>query len=218
MFATHQSSIARWAQSSSDNFCDVQLLAILSARQPFSRVREQFEQVKRDDWSPLFSWKEQAYQNCLQGQDIRYETVMMIADSGEDEHDMADMLLDEVATYHGLGLVKGGFVVQMAFGLSGCFDSRNMDDLHMSARMWRSDGFARHNLTTRMRKVRKYNQAVESIGTGALWDMWCNNYAKTSSTLLTGWDVSAEHCRILGIDPGESPNDAEDDECQDIPF
>jgi len=209
MFANHQKQIGQWCRQSADNFADVQLLAILSARQPFSRVREQFEMVKRDDWSPLFAWKKQAYQEAIEDADTRLETCLMLDHIGDEDYSNADILLEEVATWSGFGLVKGGFVVQMAFGLSGCLDSRNMDDLHMPVRMWRSDGFAHHSLTTRMRKVRKYNQAVEDIGTGALWDMWCTNYAAGSDHFLSAWDVSAEHCRILGITPdldeGEMP-------------
>lgn len=217
MYAQHQPKIAVFANASPDNMIDVALFCILSARQPLDRVYDDFREVKDGKLTALWSWKGDAYREMVENRWDRFETLKSINANTKSPHKKADLMMDQVITWKGLGLAKGGFFLQMMFGVSGCMDSRNLDLFEINNRAFRTDHLTKAKPSTRMRKIRSYHNFIKRLGgTARLWDIWCDLYAEQRGTiangLTSGWAVSAYHCEVLGIDPGDPP------EAEDIPF
>lgn len=206
MFDQHQPTIGRWAQAHPANFAKVQLLAILSARQPFPEIHEDYQAVLRGDTRSLFAWKHEAWRQAELKSAERLAKLKAIEALrpiwGDQTTDAA--LLVEVTQWYGLGLIKGGFVLQLTFGRVGCLDTRNQHDFGLDARALTLP----YRLTDKQRRrlVRRYIDQCNALGGCAyLWDTWCSNYVR--GRLSDPWEVSAEHCRILGLDPGVNPAD-----------
>lgn len=209
MFADHQPIIGQWARACPENFARAQLLAILSARQPFDYVGEDLNAVLAGDPRPLFAWKAAAWFDIQRTAARRLAACEMIYCRGS-KVAMETELLAEITKTIGLGLIKGGFVAQMVYGVIGCIDSRNQDEFGIAKRRYREIPPSATD-ATRTRKCREYVLACRKLGGCAfLWDNWCQGYALKGGRLSTSWEVSAEHCRILGLAAG---NDA-----SDIPF
>ena len=70
----------------------------------------------------------------------------------------------------------------------------------VSTRKFRMDKST--NLAKRRQLIKSYLSFCNELGgCRKIWDAWCNHYGETSDAFVDGEDVSAEHCRILGIDP-----------------
>lgn len=215
MFKQHQPLIAEHA-TTPDGFADLQLLAIASARMPFSRVAEDFAAVKSGDATPLFAWKHEAWRQAQADKEIRFAAVRSILyDPGADFDtrypDRESAALALVSQWYGLGFVKGGFVLQMAYGISGCIDARNEETYAVEAKATRAPS-SRLGMKSRYKHARAYNALCAALGgTETLWNAWCDYYAASGDNpdWTDGWQVSAEHCRVLGIDPGAKPETGE---------
>jgi hypothetical protein len=214
MFSQHQPLIAEHA-STPEGLVDIALLAIVSARMPFARVREDFAAVKNGDTTPLFAWKFEAYRRFKErAEKVKARLEREYGFTRRSPYLRTAYMLAEISGEYGLGFVKGGFVLQMAYGVSGCVDTRNIDTFGVSRNAVAPPSVAL-KYETRLRKARAYTKLINSLGgTGFLWDAWCTYYADSGDNpdWSDGWDVSAEHCRILGIDPGERP------QIEEIPF
>ena len=223
MYQDHQPKIAAFASQSSDNFVDVGLLCILSARMPFARVSEDFATVKGGDHAPLFAWKSEAYFELRDEVNARRYKLAAMNDrrneyirrgwQGMVTRTETEML-SYVLTWFGFNLVKGGFFLQMVYGISGCLDVRNENTYDLQERATRAVP-AVSTRRNRDRKAAAYNALCRRLGgTETLWDAWCDYYAASGDNEAweTGEDVSAAHCIILGIDPGSANTEA------DIPF
>lgn len=207
MFSQHQPIIGKWARARPENFAHVQLLAILSARQPFERVGEDMAAVLEGDHKPLFDWKLNAWLDARDYSGERLARCEMIYLRGDGPRMEAE-LLAEITSWLGFGFIKGGFVAQLAYGVIGCIDSRNQTAYNLPQ-------FAAVKTTalhaTRLKHARRYVRLCRRLGgCEALWNAWCDGYAtsRVAARLLDGWECSAEHCRILGLDPG--PNYLDD--------
>ena len=96
-----------------------------------------------------------------------------------------------------LGIVKGGFVCQLALGTHGCLDTHNLTRLGLDKRAFRLDGGA-----VRLRdRIRTYTAICASEGSAYLWDTWCDFLAARYPDRFPygGDQVSAMHvgCIIL---------------------
>jgi len=97
----------------------------------------------------------------------------------------------------GLGLVKAGFLIQLAFGEIGCIDSRNMEQFGINRNTLR---YAKTtSKAIRLRKADNYIKLCASIGSCSfLWDNWCNELALNNpERYKSGHFVSAEHERLI---------------------
>ena len=197
----------------------VALFAILSARQPLTRVKAMMDDIDGGEGDPwLYGWKASAWEEAWEDRRDRFERMQNIRRTNARRvRKMADNMLAQVLTWRGLGLAKGGFFLQMCFGVSGCMDSRNLELFGMPDRAFRSATLTYSSLSNRQKKVRSYHDFIRRLGgTAALWDIWCKLYAEQRGNdingLLSAWAVSAHHCEILGIDPGDPPDE------EDIPY
>lgn len=207
MFADHQPLISQWVRSHPDNMRDVAIFCIITAHWPFDRVRDDFDDVKSGDTSVLCGWKTEAVRLAHHESGGRFEQLETLwrEDWGP------DIMLAHVAQWYGLGHVKGGFFLQLCYGISGCLDVRNAELHGLQRSALRSDGDVR--FPTRVKRASRYNELCERLGgTRNLWDTWCDLYAleyqgSRKDDFATGWQVSAEHCRVFGIDPGIEPEE-----------
>ena len=117
------------------------------------------------------------------------------------DRELARAIIEILANVHGFGLVKAGFVAQLAFGVGGCLDTHNLRRFGIS-----KTTFAKYKtlktVKGRAKKLEAYLDACEAQG-GAetLWDGWCNYVAARRPKFYVngGEQVSALHVEALNI-------------------
>jgi len=179
----------------SDAFIHVGQFVLLTIRQPLHRVAADLAAVRDGDRRPLWGSKGAGFDYLAANGATLYTDVMAL------EGD-ADAQLARVADVPGLGLVKAGFVLQLAFGVSGCLDSHNINRLGLDTKVLKLAKSASAKL--RAKKAAAYNALCQQLGgTEVLWDDWCDYaYAHgqgNASRYVDGDDVSKEHVRALGL-------------------
>jgi len=111
-------------------------------------------------------------------------------------HDAENTLVELCMGIPGIGPAKAGFIVQMAYGLSGCIDTHNLTrfGLHHRAFHCPKGTRAAHKLVSR------YNQfCYNTGGTAFLWDSWCAYVAERDPVNYRDADyVSALHLAPIG--------------------
>lgn len=205
MFDTHQKEIGQYAQASADNMARVITFAHATVQQSLNTVSEAMESIDLEGPASrfLWGWKREAYLWLEDNKAAVYSTAMGIYDGYADPAVVEHELLKYFASLPGLGLIKGGFVIQLCFGLSGCIDRHNMARFGIHERTFKAFRFKNAKTArTRNRLVRDYNVAVAKCGgTRALWDGWCNFLAaKYEVIYASGWQVSRLHCEAIRCD------------------
>jgi hypothetical protein len=100
-----------------------------------------------------------------------------------------------------LGLVKGGFVVQLCFGLSGCIDTHNLNMACIKPSRVSAARFKKaKSWRTKDNIAREYQEYIQEFGgTETLWDSWCDYVAKQRpKRFASGFEVSQLHCDAIG--------------------
>lgn len=203
MFANHQPLIARFA-GTPDGLAKVLQLAILTAHAPFQRAVSDMEAVERgerDSLSVLFGWKFRAVSEVREHRETIFRHCREIIYHSNCTRELDDDLLAYVATLHGLGFAKAGFAVQMAFGRSGCLDTHILKRFGVPTGTARARYSEAKRPTTWRAKVKRYNDAVDTLGGSAgLWDTWCEHMAQIHPKAFeSAHKVSELHCIALGI-------------------
>lgn len=200
MFLEHQPKIQAFARRSPDNMAKVLTLAMLSARWPFWRVPEAMADVAKRGHKAeaLFGWKHVAWRHLMKHRDAIYEDMEGLYRGAYAEAEAEKMLTLYMAQLPGFGFVKGGFVVQMAYGLSGCLDQWNLERFGYKATEFR----ARYAKAGRREfHVKRYLEAIhEAGGPAALWDGWCQFMADNEPLIYGSAErVSKLHLKALGL-------------------
>lgn len=176
--------IAAAMRACPDVFMRGAMFAVISARVPFPRVPEAMAELERREHRAacLWGWKLNAY-HYLAIHKARLHAGVLAAGSVEEA-------LAVICEVPGLGVVKGGFVLQLMGFDIGCLDTRNIKRLGLSPRTYRSDGAARKQARAWRSKLQRY---VSETGGRAreLWDDWCQDTANSYS--MTAAEVSAMH-------------------------
>ena len=111
-------------------------------------------------------------------------------------------LLMYFAGLPGLGLVKGGFVAQLCFGVAGCLDTHNITIHGLQPSTFAAHRFkgARTEKTKR-KLVAHYVELCRALGgAGKLWDNWCQYVADKRPGIYNDADhVSKLHCEAIGV-------------------
>lgn len=194
MYANHVPLLAAHGKASPSGLADLCTFALLSIRQPFSRVPKAMANVRRvgEASGHLWGWKLAGYQaahgnaghklfNELANTRYAYNAVISI-----------------VSAIPGLGLVKGGFVAQMLGYDVGCIDSRNAARLGFAPRVWRSDGLSCDRLVKRSQDY--VDACCELGGAETLWNDWCADYARQQGMFYSADDISQMHLNAIGKD------------------
>lgn len=211
MFREHQPVISRWARRSPENLAKTIQFCIVSVREKFYNIPAHMETCAAggpEVGSVLFGWKTRAYQEAWDEREAIYwncEDIMKYSPLCALSHDSLftnneNYLLCYLANLHGLNLAKAGFTCQLAYGVSGCLDSLNANQLNLPARFCANFS----QLKTpggRLRRAVKYNKIINAAGgTAQLWDDWCGHVAsRYPSRFPTPDDASAHHLTCLNI-------------------
>lgn len=104
-----------------------------------------------------------------------------------------DLMLRTMLRVPGIGLAKGGFMLQMCYGLSGCLDTHNVTRFGLPERRYASG-----HKDTDTRRASEYNEVCARLGgTAELWDTWCEYLAERDGRYLSAQEVSRLHLAPL---------------------
>jgi len=209
MYKSHQPLISRWAREDSENLRDVMQFVILTVRCPLRRAVGDLHALRspndneRDDTerSALWGWKHEAYSYVEANHEhIHAHLEDLWASSGKPSV-VEDAMLAYVSSLPGFGMVKAGFVLQIAYGISGCLDSHNVRRYGLDANAIGAKKAKVKRPVTRMKHVRNYRRMVETLGgTEALWDTWCAYVAENQpNSYSSAEQVSALHAHAFEL-------------------
>ena len=203
MYKEHQPTISRHVAKSQGAFADLFRFVIATIRQPLYSTPLQVKDFKRLGSQSVFafSYKAPALDWLADNEATLYRDAMNIADAAPDPDRLAREATFYFATLPGLGLVKGGFMAQLAFGVSGCLDSHNAARFGLRPSMLRADRFKNAATKTQWRRLDAYLSAVNDCGgTELLWDEWCAYVAERAPQRYeNAYAASALHCSALGL-------------------
>lgn len=202
MFETDQKLIGEFARESADNMARVITFVFLTVQQPLNSVEDQMKSVDQYDISSpfLWGWKTDAYAYLQENKQSIYDNAMAIHDRYPNPDICANELLKFFAALPGLGLAKGGFAIQLCFGLSGCIDSHNLKRFGIPVSRFKAARYkGAKTQKTKNRIIEEYHAACKRAGgTAALWDGWCAYVAEHSqAAYTTAQDVSRMHCDAI---------------------
>lgn len=185
MFSTHQPIIGQWARETPDNLRDVYRFVLLTIRYPLLFAAQD---MREDNPKALTGTRRVAWDHADACKREIYEGALDAWDRGGGAAELTAFF----AALPGLGLVKAGFVAQLAFGVSGCLDSHNLERFGLS--VWTFAHYKRRQERGRARMVERYVTEVEKRGgTAGLWDDWCAYVAERDSKYKDAAHVSECH-------------------------
>lgn len=175
MYARDQKAIAAFARQSPDNFARVVKFIYLTVQQPLYTVGDALYSVDREGARSRYAWGWKA--TAIDWIDENAAEVWRIAD----ELSLAgpEALLAYLADLPGLGLVKGGFLAQLCWGVAGCIDTHNIQRFELNPREFAASRFkGLKTATKRQRLVRDYLALCQRCGgPEGLWNDWCDYVA-----------------------------------------
>lgn len=190
MFADHQPQISLFARLSADNLRRVVTFAVCTIRMPLlDAAKDTPLAIDGRGCRSIFGNKHNALAWLRDNADDLYDELEYLW------HECAsdDAMLRTVMRVPGIGLAKAGFVLQMAYGISGCLDTHNLARFGIPPRRYASGQKA-----VDRRRIAEYNDVCQRLGgTAHLWDSWCEYLAETQ---LGRYD-SAEQISGLHLAP-----------------
>ncbi len=192
-YKDHMDQVSRRALRSTYDLLSIATLALLSIRQQWHTIGNQMDDVREHgvDSKYLFGSKRTGYKYLVKNIDWLYA----VTKTAESDYE----LLDAWSTVPGLGLVKVGFVIQMARGVGGCIDMHNMLEYGIPAAQLR---FSK-DLSTKAKavKLRGYLALCNELGGSEyLWEQWCHIIAaKRPAHFASAVAVSRSHLQYLDI-------------------
>lgn len=199
MFKTHQTAISNacLADPSGKILGRIMTMTILSIQQPFYQMQSMMDDVDANGVDSRFLWgmKRNAYKYILKN---RADIMQKIYAYLDGKMDLPDLLL-YVASCPSLGLVKAGFVIQLAIGEIGCLDVHNLRRFGLSATAFKFGNNASYQL---MRgKAELYIKTCQDVGgCEYLWDSWCDYVAERNpKKYADGFEVSEIHAKAIGV-------------------
>lgn len=203
MFREHQPKIGQFARSSANNMARVYTFVLMTVQQSLHTVPEMMQDIDTRGNQSRFLWgfKIPAYDWIQEHKETVYETAMDISQGYADPSVRAKELLRYFATLPGLGLVKGGFMAQLCFGVSGCFDTHNLKYFDILPLKFKASRFKSASKELKTKLIQDYQALVKDKGgCEALWNHWCNLVAqKQPIHYNSAYDVSEMHCRAIGV-------------------
>ena len=190
MYKSHMKQTSTYALSSADNLADTALMVVLSIRQHWHRIGGQLNDVRAKGANSvyLFSHKKACYLYLQENKERLYrETIKNL----DDREALLNLWLDVPF----LGLVKAGFVVQLATGHIGCIDSHNLTLYNIPLNTVTFNKKVKP--ATRAKRIKAYIEACDTVGGSlSLWTNWCELMANKYTKHFT----NAEHVSILHVD------------------
>ena len=201
MFRNHQPIIGDWAQNNPRALALVGAFVIFTIKTPLERAIVDYHAYRdHGDTSALWSWKLEAVQEFERNAAQRHTALCerRLGRPGD-----RDALLATVALWRGFSFVKGGFLLQLVFGVSGCIDTHHERRLGVSIRHLGLSAPGR-TAPTRTRKARAYHRLVDHAGgTEQLWNDWCRYVARERGSVWTDAHEVSRHHALSLLPPGE---------------
>jgi hypothetical protein len=206
MFASHQPIIGDWARRSPDNFRDVLRFVIATVQQSIETVPDIVADFRTlgSESRFAFDWKARALDYYAEhGETVHGQALAIWEAHKASPGSGAAELTGFFAELPGFGLVKGGFVVQMVFGVSACLDSHNMARFGVNPGRYSAAAYkGLKKPESKAARAAEYVALCNQLGGSAgLWDSWCDYVASLRpDTFESGFDVSRIHVDALGAD------------------
>lgn len=164
------------------------MFAVLSARQPFSNIAVQMDDLaaKGEKSRYLFAWKRDCYLYVEKHKEQIWRDTCAAHDS-----ETALKILTKVP---GLGIVKSAFVLQFIGHDIACLDVRNIVREGRDPNAFKSNGPKYKASKAFERKISRYISETQGRAR-ELWDVWCADVAETYG--MTAHGVSEAHLRIV---------------------
>lgn len=198
MFDNHQPIISRWARAEPENMRDVIRFVLLTIRYPLLLAAED---MAKGDTRGLYGSKYEGWYWLEEHYHEVYNVLEALHVGFPDPADSEAFMLEYLAcVVPGLGLVKAGFVLQLAYGVAGCLDSHNLKRFGLSPWPFAHVGRLKTQ-AARLKRCRKYLDTCKRFG-GAreLWDTWCQYVADRDWRYTDAMDVSRYHLVAFGLE------------------
>lgn len=189
MYADHVPQLRAHGEATPQGLADLITFALLTIRQPFTRMPEQFREVRKHgaEAACLFGWKQPGYEYAHE------HSASMQARLRETTG--AEEAIEVINDVPGLGIVKSAFVAQMLGHDVACFDSRNAVKLKLGPRPFRPRKDDR-SLAWRRRQIVSYvHMTRESGGAEFWWNDWCERVGRDNG--MPAIKISAIHLEVL---------------------
>lgn len=201
MFKTHQKKIGAYAQSSPEAMFEVVTFTLLTIQQSIQDMPAQMKDVRRVGSESRFLWgfKEAAYDWHYENMSRTYDVVM------NTYYGLSCPKAQEVETLRiwahspGLGIVKGGFMNQLVFGITGCMDSHNNKVFEIPKDRFHANKIKRAKRPkTKAKILESYvDLCLDQGGAEFLWDNWCKLVAEANKS--TAHKISKLHTDAIGV-------------------
>lgn len=180
-------AVGEAARANEEVFLRVILMVLLSVRQPWTKVPDQFHgTVNLGAQSPyLFGFKRVGYQFARENISKLHRRIV----SYEHDKDLVSLIYDLMAV-PGLGLAKASFVAQLTVNDGACLDGHNLRRLGLDPNFTRLDkNLQRDRIEAR---INAYNASWATQGDSAYWwNTWCVELA--TKYKVTPEEISAMH-------------------------
>ena len=203
MFAQDQQIIGQWARQSPENTARVIQFVVLTIRQPLYKaaiaLTHLIENSPEAD-SAIWGFKGRACSEAWRDREQVYGFLEHVWHSDDSEKAKTIAMIEYLASMHGLGPVKAGFVTQLIYGVGGCLDTHNLVRFKLPLRSF-SNFSQRKTPKARRRMITRYVTCCKRLG-GAqrLWDSWCSYVAENQPrTYPSAEYVSRLHAEAFGL-------------------
>lgn len=204
MYATHQPLVSAYAKANPDNMADVLTFVIATIQQPFYGVHDAMRSIRKEGLGSRFVWgfKTPAIDSIQTNKQAIYDLAMNTWNAHPEPSVAERELMLVFSHIEGLGLAKGGFAVQLIFGLSGCLDSQNVARFNLNACEFKASLFkGAKQWSRKYQLLDTYLDIVHFCGgTAKLWDEWCIYvHQQNPARYKSAEHVSRIHAEIFGL-------------------
>lgn len=204
MFASHQPVIGAYGRDNPDNMAEVLTFVLMTIQQALHTVPQAMASVRKEGEKSRFLWgfKTSAWNEIQKSKALIYEHSMNLYYGHANPEHAERELLYFFSHIEGMGLAKGGFAVQLLFGLSGCLDSHNIARLGYDPREFKA---SRYKAVKDARRKAQFLDVYIDLcniagGTETLWNEWCNYvHVKHPIFYRSGEHVSELHLKSLNL-------------------
>lgn len=202
MFNDHQRVIGGYARSGPDEMARVYAFVLATVQQRLWQTPEIMYSIDNEGIESRFLWgfKGPAYEYLCDNKEEIYETAMAINRNFASPASRSYELLYYFAGLPGLGIVKGGFLVQLCFGMAGCIDSHNMALFGIAPSRFKASVFKAAKRKKRRRMLHDYLAVIAAKGgCEVMWDRWCIHVHKLNTERYeSAHAVSKLHVTAIG--------------------
>lgn len=180
MYSRDQPIISAYARARPDNLARVIQFVLLTIRKPLFNIGADIEEVERGEGDPrsiLFGSKFAGWIHAAEHAESHLRHCNWVMEGDLSERGKTEMIIERFAMCPGIGIVKAGFIAQLAYGLGGCLDTHNLKMYGISPAAFNGVKKLRR-AKSRHKKIALYARVCADLGgPETLWDNWCRYVA-----------------------------------------